>query len=174
MSEQSKPEEKKEEAAKQEPVKKFTSITAVKSDAPKFDFSGMLPGVEGTEESVTPTEEVPKSARKPRNADYVLPEKLLGKTISSLFSMVGSRYPEVGDQLRLSETEEELIDSAIKPLIDDFLIKSKTKASQIAIILALVAIMLPRIVLIIKAEGDRKKIAKLAEARQIQSVGVSP
>ena len=145
MSEVAKSETKQEikDDSPKEEIKRFNSIVSVKSDKPKYDFSGMFPEGVSSEESISTELESPK-VRKSKNQDYILPTGLLGKTISSLFSMLGSRYPDLSEQLKLSETEEELIDAAVKPLIDDFLVKSKTKASQLSIILALVAIIPPR------------------------------
>ena len=115
---------------------------------PSFDFDKLFDS-----SPTSPAEDAKKVKKSER--DYVLPNKLIGKAVSSLFSVLGKRYTEISDQLALSNDEIELLDAALKPFVDDYLIKTKTKASQISIILALVVIILPRAMLIVDAESKR-------------------
>jgi hypothetical protein len=149
------------EEIKTEKVEPLT-VEPVVSESPRYEFSGQgLPFQ--TEETVS-EEEIPQRQKRQL---YSIPEGLLGKAINALFKFVASRYPEIENQLMLGEEEEELLDASFKPMIERLLKKTKTDASVVTLILALGAIIIPRLLLIFKAEAERRKIAKIQRAERV-------
>jgi hypothetical protein len=150
-----------EEEIKTEKTEPLT-VEPVISETPRYEFSGQgLPFQ--TEETVS-EEEIPQRQRR---QPYSIPAGLLGKAINALLKFVASRYPEIENQLLLGQEEEELLDASFKPMIEKLLKQTKTDASIVTLILALSAIIVPRLLLIAKAESERRKIAKIQKAERV-------
>jgi hypothetical protein len=136
-------------------------IEGVRSETPRYEFAGM--GLASDVQTEEPEEILEKKERK---RPYTIPEGLLGKSINAIMKFLASRYPEIQDQLMLGEEEEQLLDTALKPMLESFLKKTKTDANIVTLILAIAAIMLPRILLVAKAEGDRRKLVALKQVKE--------
>jgi hypothetical protein len=151
-----------EEEIKTEKAEPLT-VEPVISETPRYEFSGQgLPFQ--TEETVS-EEEIPQ--QRQRRQPYTIPEGLLGKAVNALLKFVASRYPEIENQLMLGEEEEELLDASFKPMVEKLLKQTKTDASIVTLILALSAIIVPRVLLIAKAESERRKVAKIQRAEKV-------
>jgi hypothetical protein len=141
------------------------TVEPVVSETPRYEFSGQGLPFQTEEETEIGTEEILQQRQK--RQPYAIPEGLLGKAINALLKFVASRYPEIENQLMLGEEEEELLDASFKPMIERLLKKTKTDASVVTLILALGAIIIPRLLLIFKAEAERRKIAKIQKAERV-------
>jgi hypothetical protein len=138
------------------------TVEPIISETPRYEFAGQgLPFQ--TEETETVSEEIPQ---KQRRQPYAIPDGLLGKAVNALLKFVASRYPEIENQLLLGQEEEELLDASFKPMLEKLLKQTKTDASVITLILALSAIIVPRLLLIARAESERRKIAKIQRAER--------
>jgi hypothetical protein len=136
-------------------------VEGIKSETPRYEFAGM--GLASDVQTEEPEEILEK---KERRRPYTLPDGLLGKAINAIMKFLASRYPEIQEQLMLGQEEEELLDTALKPMLESFLKKTKTDANIVTLILAIAAIMLPRILLVAKAEGDRRKLVALKKVKE--------
>jgi hypothetical protein len=139
------------------------SVEPVISETPRYEFAGQGLPFQTEETETVSEEEVPQRQRR---QPYSIPEGLLGKAVNALLKFVASRYPEIESQLMLGEEEEELLDASFKPMIEKLLKQTKTDASVITLILALSAIIVPRLLLIARAESERRKIAKIQRAEK--------
>jgi hypothetical protein len=133
------------------------TVEPVMSETPRYEFSGQ--GLPFQTETETSEEEI--SQQRQRRQPYTIPEGLLGKAINALLKFIASKYPEIETQLMLGQEEEELLDVSFKPMIEKLLKQTKTDASIVTLILAVSAIIIPRLLLIARAESERRKVAKI-------------
>jgi tRNA G37 N-methylase Trm5 len=103
------------------------------------------------EEEETPVLELPEEEGEEKDEEikikrrFRLPKRAISKLINSIFRTLEQKYPSVSGQLVLDETESELLDDALKPVVEKLISKAGIESDNVVLLFALATVFVPRL-----------------------------